>query len=363
MGHVKNITDYPKTYVFEDKPLFGLDIGHDMIRVMQFDPHQKGKLKLSGYGSIAFSPEAVADGVIVRPEIIAKAATVLFKKELNGEIQTKRVAISIPAARAYTRTVQLPVMGAKDLADAVLVEAEQNIPASIDDLYFDYTITRQNDDGMEVFLVAVPKKIIDSYLILTRMLGLEVVFIDTTIGASAHFFEHDQQSNVPSVLVDFGSETIDISVFNGGLVVTGSVAFGSDDFTKAISKHLNLTAHEALMLKGEYGLDKSAVQKQVRAALDPLLGQLIKEVRRTVRYYEQRYAKDQPIGQVITMGGGANMPGLADYLTEELRLPTRQLDTISHIDFGSLRRFFNADKMSFVTVAGLASIDPRRIFA
>jgi type IV pilus assembly protein PilM len=193
-------------------------------------------------------------------------------------------------------------------------------------------------------------------------MGLEAVLFDTAIGASAQLYALDKQSGLPSVLVDFGANSTDITVFNHGLVVTGTVPYGGDDVTISIAKSLRVTPHEAVMLKSKYGLSKSAVQKQVTAAIAPALEELIKEIRRTIRYYEQRYPKAPPIGQVVTMGGGANMPGLADYLTEKLRLPARTFDPASHIDFGHLRPFYNADRMSYVTAAGLAVTDPARIF-
>ena len=359
---MKKTTKISKTYFFEDKPLFGLDIGHDALRVMQFELGRRVP-RLKGYGSIVFDPSAIADGVIVKPELIANAAKTLFNKGLIGDISTDRVAVSLPAARALTRAVQLPKMSPKDIDEAVQTEAEQYIPASTDDLYLDYTTIREDDDGMEVFVVAIPKKIVDSYLLLTRMLGLEAVLFDTAIGASAQLFAREKQSDIPSVLVDFGAESTDITVFNHGLVVTGTVAFGGDDTTGSIARTLHVTPREAIMLKSKYGLSASVVRKQVLTAMEPSLELLIKEIRRTIRYYEQRYTKEPPIGQVVTMGGGANMPGLADYLTERLRLPARTFDPAAHIEFGHLHPFYNADRMSYVTAAGLAVTNPAEIFA
>ena len=351
-----------KTYFFDDKPLFGLDIGHDTLRVMQLDLDHKVP-RLKGYGSIAFDANAIVDGVIVKPEEIAKSVTALFKKGLLGDISTNRVAVSLPASRAFTRAVQLPKMSAKDIAEAVKIEAEQYIPVNIDDLYLDYTRLRENEDGLEVFVVAMPKKIVDSYLTLTRMLGLEVVLFDTAIGASARLYSRDTQSDIPSVLVDFGAKSTDITVFNNGLVVTGTVPFGGDDITVTIAKTLHVPLREALMVKSEYGPMTDSLQKQIAAAMEPSMEQLLKEIRRTIRYYEQRYAKELPINQVVTMGGGANMPGMATYLTERLRLPARSFDPTSHIEFGNLRPFYTAEHMSYVTVAGLAVTNPSEIFA
>jgi type IV pilus assembly protein PilM len=363
MGSMKKTTlNTRKTYFFEDRPLFGLDIGHNKLRVMQLDLKSK-QPRLKGYGATTFDAGAIADGVIVKPELIAKAAKELFAKGMVGDISTKRVAVSLPAGRAFTRAVQLPKMNARDIGEAVQTEAEQYMPAGADNLYLDYTTIHQDDDGIEVFITAMPKKIVDSYLLLTRMLGLEAVLFDTAIGASARLFALDRQSNIPSVLIDFGAQSTDITVFNRGLVVTGTVAFGGDDITKSIAGALHVTPNEAIMLKINYGLSSSVVQHQVITAMRPSLELLIKEIRRTIRYYEQRYPKEPPIGQVVTMGGGANMPGLASYLTEWLRLPVRSFDPASHINFGQLRPLYSADHMSFVTVAGLAATNPAEIFA
>jgi type IV pilus assembly protein PilM len=349
-----------KTYFFEDKPLFGLDIGHDSMRVMQFAMGHK-KPRLTGYGSIAFNESAVVDGVIVKPELIASAAMKLFKSELVGDITTNRVAVSLPASRTFSRAVQLPRMNAKDMEESVHTEAEQYIPISPDNLCMDYTPIHEDADGVEMFVVAIPRDIVDSYLTLMRMLGLEAVMFDTAIGASARMFSYDKLSSVPAVLVDFGADSADLSVFNHGLVVTGTVGFGGDDITDLVAKSMHISPDEAVAIKSKYGLSAGNYRKQVLSALEPSLGLLLKEIRRTIRYYEQRYPKEPPIGQVVTMGGAANMPGLVDYLTENLRLPARTFDLTAYVELNHLHPIYQADHMTYITAAGLAVTDPTEI--
>jgi type IV pilus assembly protein PilM len=364
MGSMKQAdkTYTKKTLFFEDKPLFGLDIGDGSLRVIQLDMSYK-KPRVKGYGSVQFDPAAVnKDGVVMKPEIIAKESVKLFQKQLVGDITTKRVAVALPASRTLSRVLHMPKIDKKDLDEAVRTEANQYIPASPDDLYMDYTILREDNNGIEVFAVSVPKQIVDSYLLLTRMLGLEALVFDTTIGANAQIFNHDPQHDVPTVLIDFGSVSSDISVYNRGLIVTGTVSFGGSDVTRIIEKQLRVSSDEAVMLKSKYGLGPSKIQKLVLTAMEASLQNLIKEIRRTIRYYEERYSKDEPIGQVVVMGGGANMPGLSGYLTDQLRVPVRAFDPASHIDFGRLKPFPESDRASFVTVSGLATINPESVF-
>lgn len=339
-----------------------MDIGHDTIRVMEFDISPKYP-KIRGYGSVVFSSSAIEDGVIVKPEIIAAAALNLFKRDLIGDISTNRVAVSLPASRAFTHALKLPKMAQKDIEEAVQTEVEQLLPGHAGDSYIDYTKLREDDENIEVFIVAMPKPIVDSYLTLTRMLGLEAVLFDTAIGASARLFSYDKQSSIPSVLVDFGANNTDITVFNKGLVVTGTVAYGGDNITNTIVRTLGVTPREAVMLKSKYGLSKSAVQDQLLQAAEPSLNLLMKEIRRTIRYYEQRYSKEEPIEQIVIMGGGANMPGLAEYLTDKMKMSVRSFDPASHIEFGHLHHFYEAERTSYVTAAGLAITNPTEVFS
>lgn len=352
----------PNILFFEDKPLFGLDIGHGKIRVLQL---RAGKQlpKLVGYGETTFDPAAIKEGVIESPEIIARAAQDLFANHLVGDITTNRVAMAVPIARAFTRTITVPELSDTELAEAVQNEAEQYIPAALEELYLDYTRVGQTDDKTSVFIVAMPKKIVDSYVQLSRLLGLEIVILQTSSGAGAHLFARDNQSDVPSVLIDFGSDSADITVYDGGPVVSGTVACGSELFTAAIASELGVTAKEATLIKAKYGLNLSKKQAQIEKALSPSLSLLTKEIKRTVRYYEEHTHEKHKISQIIVAGGGANMPGLAEYLTSNLRLAVRSFDPTSYLDFGHMQPFNLTERMSYVTAAGLADIQPTEAFA
>src|SRR5579872_461374 len=104
---------------FHDRPLFGMDIGHGSLKVMQVDEAVDKTLKpgdnprVVGYGFTTFDKVAQEDGAIIKPDIIAKAAQSLFKNHLIGDITTKRVALAIPAYRTFTRSLSLPKLKPK----------------------------------------------------------------------------------------------------------------------------------------------------------------------------------------------------------------------------------------------------------
>lgn len=350
------------SYFYHDKPLFGLDVGFSSIKVMQMEWTNK-KANVIGYGYNRFDANLVKDGVITDIEALAKCGFELFDKQVIGEIDTRRVAITIPGTRTFNRIIKLPKMSNKELAEAVHAEAEQYIPVAIDELYLDYEIINRTADELELLAVAVPKKIVDSYVLFARMLGLEVVAIETSLSAESRLFVHTDLSDVPTVLMDFGSVSTDITIYDNHIIVTGTVPGGGDDFTKSIATKLGIGQTEANIVKTKYGLSFSKKQKEITEALAPGLDSLLKEIRRMIRYYEERYGKERKISQVVTMGGGANMPGLSDFMTNSLRLPVRMSDPWSHLGFSHLQPPSNVERSMYVTVAGLALINPKEIFS
>lgn len=347
--------------LYKDKPLFGLDIGFSNLKVMQLAHHNKKQI-VAGYGVTSFDPAAIKDGAIIDPEVIAKAAHELFEHNLIGDITTRRVAIAIPAVRTYNRTVQLPKLKQKELQEAVRAEAEQYIPLPIDQLHIDFEIITETEDGTEVLISAAPSKVVTSYMQLMDILGLEVVALETTIGAGSRLFVQAEASDVPTVLIDFGSISSDITIYDKSLIVTGTVPGGGDSFTKLIASTLAVSEHEAHVIKTKYGLGLSKKQKEITAGLSPILEQLLKEIRRMIRYYEERSYTERKISQVVTMGGGANMPGLSEYMTSHLRLPVRMCDPWQRLEFGDLQPPNSVEKSMYATVAGLALMEPEEIF-
>lgn len=348
-------------HYYHDKPVFGLDIGYSSVKVMQLMPAANNSHRVVGYGVARFDPALLEAGLLKDPVGLARVIYELFTSGLVGEITTRRVALAVPVSRTFNRGLTLPPMKARDLAEAVRLEAEQYIPLPLDELYTDYQEVGRSAEGVELLAVAAPKKLIDPLLPLCRLLNLEPVLIETSIAAGGRLFLQAEQSDQPTVLLDLGSLSTDITIFDGNLVVTGTVPGGGDSFSKLIAEALKVTHAEAHIIKTKYGLGVSKRQAEIVAALTPFLEQLGREVRRMIRYYEERRSGSKRIAQIVTLGGGANMPGLSDYLTNWLRLPARMCDPWQKLEFGDLQPPGSAEKSMFVTAAGLALLDPRQV--
>jgi type IV pilus assembly protein PilM len=349
--------------LYRDKPMFGLDIGHSNMKAMQVSKLPGKPAVVTGYGISRFAPGAVVNGEIVKPELIAQAAHQLFEKNLVGTISSGRVACALPTAHTFSRPMSLPPMDHHDIIEAINLEAGQYIPIPIDNLYIDYEISRQDERGIELLLVATSRKIVDSYLNLLKALSLEPVAFEPSINAASRLLKiGGDSSSEPSILVDIGSVTTDIAVFDGTMLVSSTVNSGGDTITSLLSRNLHLTNEQAIALKTEYGISYSEKQQRVVNAIKPQLDSLVREIEKSIRYYSERASKSgKQISRVITVGGGAVMPGLNQFLSKELRLPCENFNPWDHVTFGSLAPPSEPDRSMYITAAGEAVLDPSEV--
>lgn len=348
---------------YHDEPLFGLDIGHSNLKVMQLETLHAKPPKVLGYGVNNYPVESIVNGVITNYDSLNQSLRELLSQKLVGSITTRRVACTIPTSHTFSRPMKLPPMESEDIAGAVHLEAEQYIPIPPANLYIDYEISKSDEQGIELLMVATPKNIIDSYVKFLQSVGLEPVALEPTMNAAARLFEAaDASSKEPSILVDFGSVAVDLAVFDQTMFVNSTVTGGSDTITSLIAKHLGVSAEEAYELKNKYGIATSAKKEDITEAVKPLLDNLIHEIQKILRYYhERREHSERKIGQIITVGGGINMPGMNEYLSQELQLPTRKLDPWHKINFGNLTSPGETDLSMYITVAGEAILNPKEI--
>lgn len=345
---------------YRDEPIFGLDIGHSSLKAVQIQKAAGKPPVVLGYGVSQFPPEAIQNGEIVKPQAIAEAVHQLLEKNLVGNINSKRVACSLPTSHTFSRPMKVPPMEHSEIVESVQLEAEQYIPVPIANLYLDYEIAHEDAQGMELLLVAASKKIIDSYLKTLQSLNLEPLAFEPSIMAASRLLRSiGEASTEPSILVDLGSVTTDIAIYDKTLLVASTVNEGGDTMTRLISSGLHMSMEQAEEIKHQHGVGYSDKQQRVIDSLKPQLDNLIHEVQKSIRYYSERTANSgKKISQIVTVGGGAVMPGFNHYLSQELRLPTHSLDPWQTISFGNLAIPAEADRSMYITAAGEAILDP-----
>ena len=347
------------------EPLFGLDLGFSSLKVMQLETAAEKTPKVVGYGASGYSPTgAIQNGEIVDFATLSNTLQQTFDKHLIGAITTHRVACTLPTAHTFSRPMKLPKLDDERLTEAVKLEAEQYIPLPADKLYIDYEILWQDEQSLELLVVAAPRNIIDSYMKFLEMVKLEPVALEPTMNATARLFSMIEPSPIsPALLIDFGSVSVDIAVFDKTIFVNSTVPGGIDTIINQIAQKLGVSQPDAFVIKNDYGIAYSDKLRAIGPVVKPMLDRLTHEIQKTIRYYEDRTNHRGKIAQAITFGGGATMRGLSDYLAKELQMPVRNLDPWDRMNFGSLKRPSGNDKSMYITVAGVAILSRKEIFS
>lgn len=348
--------------VFKDKDLIGLDISHTGIKVMSIDPK---KFLVEGYGSIDLDPQQVKHSLEDdKDTYLSDNIKLLIEQKSIGTLPSKRVVISIPTSRSFSRTFTLPSVVEKSLDDAVNLEVEQYIPLPASSLYIDYQVIERTKKEITILMSASPRILVDNIIRSVEAAGLEPVLIEPSICAVARVLSSTERGDdLPTVIVDIGPASTDIAILDRGSIrVTGGLPVGGNTFTLDIAKKLGATLENAHQLKVLNGLSAGPRQQKLTAALDPALQNILHEVNKVMRYYDERVSSDRKLEQLLIVGSGSNLPGIGEYFTNALIMPARVASPWQKLDFANIQEPPKQFRPRYITVAGLASVNPRSIW-
>lgn len=322
------------------------------------------KWVVQGYGSIDLEPLRVKEAIEVAGKTyLTDNIKLLLAEKIVGTINTNRVAIAVPTARSFSRTFVLPSSAEKNLKDAVMLEAEQYIPIPTDNLYIDYEVIERNKKEIVVLISAVTKLVIDNIVTSVQAAGLEPVLIEPGICSVGRVLTATERGELPTVIVDIGPASTDIAILDRGSIrVTGGLAIGGNTFTLDIAKKLNVALENAHQLKVLNGLNAGPRQQKLTNALEPSLQRVLAEVKKVMRYYDERIGNGRKLEQLLIVGSGSNLPGIGEYFTNALVMPARVASPWQRLDFAKIQEPPRQFRPRYITVAGVASLTPGRIW-
>lgn len=346
---------------YKDKPILGLDISHTGIKVMSLDPK---KWLVQGYGSIDLEPLKMKEALeTAEGTYLTDNLNLLMTEKLIGSANSKRVAIALPTARSFSRTFTLPISAEKALHDAVVLEAEQYIPIPSANLYIDYQVIERTKKEVTILMSAMTRVVVDNVVKAVEAAGLQPVLIEPGICSVARVLTVTERGALPTVVVDIGPASTDIAILDqGNIRVTGGLAVGGNTFTLDIAKKLNVALENAHQLKVLNGLNAGPRQQKLQAALEPSIQRILAEVKKVMRYYDERVSKERKLEQLLIVGSGSNLPGIGEYFTNALVMPARVASPWHKLDFGKIQEPPKQFRPRYITVAGVASIPPERMW-
>ena len=349
--------------------LVGLDIGSHSIKAVEIDDSKKG-MSLKSFGAIGLPKDAIVEGAVKEMEIVAAAIKNLFR---NLSIRNKNVATAISGFSVIVKKISIAQREESELESGIHDEAEQYIPFDISDVNLDYEVlTDQDIEGegeeeseeeeekasdtsgaMDVMLVAAKKDIVEDYVSLIRLAGLNPVVMDVDAFALQNAFELSIEDMAGCyAIINVGAEELGINAVKDGVsIFTRDSSYGGAQITEEIMSKFNLSYEEAEKMKlGGIKIDKE------KAALEGIFTSMVsgwvQEIKRALDFLSSTYP-DEKIERIYISGGAYRIPGFKKYLEIETNILVEELNPFANLQINE--KAFDPRYLSYMAAqAGVA---------
>jgi type IV pilus assembly protein PilM len=297
-------------------PLIGLDIGSRTIKAAEIIETKKGHV-LKKFGMSDIAPGLIEEGTINDPEDVAESIRQLFK---SYSIKKRNVALSIGGYSVIVKKINVQTMAEEQLQESIHFEAEQYIPFDISDVNLDFQILGPNENNpnqMNVFLVAAKKEMVNDYVNLANLAGLNPCIVDVEAFALQNIFEINYDTEDENIaLIDIGASKTSLNILKGSSsVFMRDVSLGCSQINQKIISLLNCSFEEADEIKLGHQPDKIS-EEDMKEITSAIVSDWCTEIRRALDFFYSTYPDDQ-IKRIILSGGGGNIAEFRELLAAE----------------------------------------------
>jgi len=264
-------------------------------------------------------------------------------------INLLREGLDLPEVSLVT-ILDLPKIDSEALKRVVPIEARKYIPIPISEVTLDWFVIPAQEKGsafdqveppspirakgQEILLVAIHNDTVKKYQTIMSSIGVTARFYEIEIfSATRSSMGH---GSAPTLVIDIGAATTQMYIVEGGIVrLTHLVTVGGQHMTETLARTLGWEFEKAERIKREHGLVNSSAfsvdeNDKIKTALLSTLIRIFSDIDRVLLSYGQRYNKN--VSHVLFTGGGASLPGLAEYAGGSLHTEVGIADPFSRTE-------------------------------
>lgn len=317
--------------VFGKKDIVALDIGSKHIKAVQLK-EVKGTHHLERLGVTTLQPELIVDGSILDSARVVEAIRQLIA---NADIKAKDVTLSVSGHSAVIiKRVSLPQMTEEELDEQIRFEAEQYIPFDIQDVSLDFQIlgAAEEENMMDVIIVAVKKDKINEYVSVVKEAGLNPVVVDVDAFALENMYDVNYEINEGEniALVNVGAGMININILKAGVsVFTRDSSVGGNLLTEALQREFTISYSSAEKLKQGEAVEGISPE-DVTTVLNAAFEEIITEISRSFDYFRDT-TNYENIDEILLSGGVSLTKDFAVALSERSGIKVTVADPFKNI--------------------------------
>lgn len=307
----------------------GLDIGRSTIKAIQLQKREDGKIGLLAYG-VSTQPNKKAVDSVLHPHNYHSLLANLLQTPNFGTFIDREFVVSLPSRHTYIQH-NVP-------SDMFVQQANKKLGTTIEDLLIN---THKYNESNSVS-IATAQNIFQPHFDTLNAHGL-VIQTDHEITAAIRSINTASRQ---TLFVGLGAYSTTIGIYNSYLISAENVEFGTHHFIDNLSQVLNLTFDQAKELLFNFGFLPSSVRIKIIEVSKDIMAEFIKTLHHIIDYVNP--------DNIILYGGGASIPGIADYLQIEFKIPVTVGNPWQRIGKYPLKPLPRKVAPMFATAIGLA---------
>lgn len=311
-----------------DGHVIGIDLGATAVRAAVLAPKVTGgrtTVSAHGLGAVALPMGAVVNGVVTNGDIVTTALKELWSRY---KFNCHKVILGATSQQVMVRDFTVPALPPHQLKKTLPFQAKDVIALPMDQALLDFSpLGPKNDTDNTVtgLLSGIPRDAVVKAVHAVEKAKLTVVRVDLSpfgllraIGTSGAAIE---------ALVDIGADLTTIVIHANGIAkVVRVVPHGGEAWTAHLADQADLPRDEAEATKCTIGLTGTTLAtKLLRDVLRPL----INEIRGSINFFAGQHRVT--VERVALTGGSSALPGLKEYLAEQLSTEVQIVPPIRHI--------------------------------
>ena len=337
--------------------IVGVDIGSGAIRAVEVTGVGTKRPSVSRFYTIPLPEGAVRNGEVLEINTVSAALKQLWSA---ARFSSKDVVLGVGNSKVLVRDLSVPKLSKREIRESLPTHVQEMLPVPVADALLDfYPISESSTESGPVvngLLVAAIKESVLANVKAVQLAGLTPVGVDLIPFALTRLTSPARMvGNVAHI--DVGARTTNVIVTSGGVPqFVRIIANGGHDLTSAIADRLEIPAQDAENTKravGLGGVNATEEHAPVVAVIREVTGNLLNSLRNTLGFFANT-RQNEPYSGIVLTGGGAQLIGFADALSEMTRIPVVLGDTFGSIDVAKDAARGTQDQVGLNVALGLA---------
>lgn len=301
----------------------GVDFGSAGIKLVEL-MNEKGRARLLTYAFVERAPGEMAQNYLDTPK---ETAELLKKMMKRARTASRKTVSALPISSVFSSIITVQKTAKREeMEEAVRWQAKKLIPLPLEEMTIDWkpiaaVAPKPEDKYVEILLTGAAKTLIKKYVDIFSAAGLELISLETEALALIRSLVGRDRSS--ALLLDIGGTRSNILIVENGIpYVSRSVAIGGRTVTKEVAGVLAMPDDQAETMK----IDASAISSLYSGGSFPkvfekVLAPIVTELNYSSNLFTGQKANEgKRIEKIVLSGGGALLPGLAEYLAKAMNM-------------------------------------------